>query len=244
MSPPSTMLASWGAGISRQTRCISTSLRGASTKTMSAPRSANARPRQIASSSPIGARASVRASISRSAPCSRASTAARTRASASSRATTLLAARVAAALGRELVLDHHAREAGAPRSRRRSGARSSDCRIRCRRLRSPGSRPRRRCCAPARPSRRRRSSPVSGSARRAAETAKPLMKVSSKPARSTSFAESASKQQGITRSPGRASRLPQLRRGRRLPSRMPLPRGGASILRPSPAAAQRASERA
>ena len=46
---------------------------------------------------------------------------------------------------------------------------------------------------------------MSGSASRAAETAKPLMKVSSKPARSISFAESASKQHGITCSPGRSS---------------------------------------
>ena len=43
VSPPSTMLASCGARIASQMRCISASLRGASTKTMSAPRSAKAR---------------------------------------------------------------------------------------------------------------------------------------------------------------------------------------------------------
>src|SRR5262245_2317822 len=49
-------------------------------------------------------------------------------------------------------------------------------------------------------------SPVSGSARRLADTPKPLMKVRAKPARSISRAESASKQQGITRRPGASSR--------------------------------------
>ena len=46
---------------------------------------------------------------------------------------------------------------------------------------------------------------MSGAPMRVAETAKPLMKVSAKPARSTSWAESASKQQGITWRPGSAS---------------------------------------
>ena len=46
---------------------------------------------------------------------------------------------------------------------------------------------------------------MSGRPSARAETAKPLMKVSSKPARSISRAESASKQHGMTRMPGRAS---------------------------------------
>ena len=45
------------------------------------------------------------------------------------------------------------------------------------------------------------SRPVSGNAARAAETAKPLMKVSGKPACSIRRAESASKQHGMIRQP-------------------------------------------
>ena len=48
---------------------------------------------------------------------------------------------------------------------------------------------------------------MSGIPSRLADTAKPLMKVNSKPACSISRAESASKQQGMTRRPGASSRV-------------------------------------
>src|SRR5712691_3913445 len=67
LPPCVTMLISRGASIASATRLISSMVCGASTKMTSAPASRHALPRAIASSSPMPARASVRAMITKSA---------------------------------------------------------------------------------------------------------------------------------------------------------------------------------
>ena len=98
------------------------------------------------------------------------------------------------------------------RSRARCASRSSRCRSRCRRRRSPGSRSRCVIVATAVDHLAVRDQTGVRQARaRAADTAKPLMKVSAKPARSISRAESASKQHGITPDAGAREQRAQLR---------------------------------
>mmetsp|Transcript_21325 Transcript_21325/g.63915 ORF Transcript_21325/g.63915 Transcript_21325/m.63915 type:complete len:291 (+) Transcript_21325:748-1620(+) len=94
LPPPSSMLAILGRAAafppSVHSCAISASLSNASTNRMSAPASANAAHRAIASSIDTACRASVRATMRMSAPSSRASAAARMRKTASSRDTTRL----------------------------------------------------------------------------------------------------------------------------------------------------------